>query len=151
MYTGCCDQPLANEVVQTTANDERVTHVGRLLRRTSLDELPQLWNVMRGEMSLVGPRPHAVAHDVRYAREIDSYVGRHRVKPGITGWAQVQGLRGETRTIEQMRKRVHADLEYIEKWSFSLDICILLRTVWLTCIGKSVAKEASSSQIIEQL
>ena len=90
-----------------------MTPVGRFLRRTSLDELPQLWNVLRGDMSVVGPRPHAREHDEYYKQEIDDYMRRHKVKPGITGWAQVSGLRGETRTVEEMRQRVEYDLFYI--------------------------------------
>ena len=111
------------------AGDPRVTRVGRILRRTSLDELPQLLNVLMGDMSLVGPRPHAVAHDQLYAEQIDDYLGRHRVKPGITGWAQVNGYRGETRTVADMRRRIELDLEYIDSWSLWLDLRILARTV----------------------
>jgi putative colanic acid biosynthesis UDP-glucose lipid carrier transferase len=119
-----------NEAVvpQATRNDPRVTAVGRILRRTSLDELPQIFNVMRGEMSLVGPRPHAVAHNEQYATVIDDYLSRHRVKPGITGWAQVNGLRGETDTQEKMRQRVQHDLYYIDNWSFWFDLKILALT-----------------------
>src|SRR5437870_397618 len=94
------------DFTQASRSDLRVTRVGRFLRRTSLDELPQLYNVLRGEMSLVGPRPHAVDHNHKYAAMIDEYLGRHRMKPGMTGWAQVNGLRGETNTVEQMRARV---------------------------------------------
>ena len=115
-------------VQQATKHDPRVTTVGRLLRITSLDELPQLLNVMLGEMSLVGPRPHAVAHDEYYASLIESYVGRHQVKPGITGWAQINGLRGETQTPEMMAKRIEFDIWYIQNWTLWLDIKILLLT-----------------------
>jgi putative colanic acid biosynthesis UDP-glucose lipid carrier transferase len=115
-------------VPQATRDDPRVTRLGRLLRRTSLDELPQLLNVFKGEMSLVGPRPHAVAHNERYATIIDGYLSRHRVKPGITGWAQVNGLRGETDTPEKMRARVQHDLFYIDNWSLLFDLKILLLT-----------------------
>src|SRR6185437_7559524 len=115
-------------VPQARRNDPRVTRIGGLLRRTSLDELPQLFNVLRGDMSLVGPRPHAVAHNEQYAKIIDGYLGRHRVKPGITGWAQVNGLRGETDTPEKMRMRVQFDLFYIDNWSLLLDLKILLLT-----------------------
>jgi putative colanic acid biosynthesis UDP-glucose lipid carrier transferase len=115
-------------VPQATRNDPRVTRLGRLLRRSSLDELPQLLNVLRGDMSLVGPRPHAVAHNVHYAALIDDYLGRHRVQPGITGWAQVNGWRGETDTIEKMQKRVEFDLAYIERWSVMFDLRIILQT-----------------------
>jgi len=118
-------------VPQATRNDPRVTRIGRLLRRTSLDELPQLFNVLRGEMSLVGPRPHAVDHNKMYAAMIDAYLGRHRMKPGITGWAQVNGLRGETKTVEQMRLRVQHDLHYIDNWSLWLDLKILLLTLFV--------------------
>jgi putative colanic acid biosynthesis UDP-glucose lipid carrier transferase len=129
MHADRCDAPDAKVVRQATRNDPRVTRVGRILRRTSLDELPQLLNVLAGDMSLIGPRPHAVAHDHHYAQLIDDYVGRHKVKPGITGWAQVNGLRGETRTVEEMRRRIELDLEYIDKWSLWLDARILMRTV----------------------
>ena len=112
----------------TIGQDPRITRVGAFLRRTSLDELPQLINVLRGDMSLVGPRPHAVAHNVQYAQIIDDYLSRHRVKPGITGWAQINGLRGETDTPEKMRARVEHDLYYIDNWSLMLDIKILLLT-----------------------
>jgi len=118
-------------VPQATRNDPRVTRIGRFLRRTSLDELPQLFNVLRGEMSLVGPRPHAVDHNKMYAAMIDAYLGRHRMKPGITGWAQVNGLRGETKTVEQMRLRVQHDLHYIDNWSLWLDLKILLLTLFV--------------------
>jgi putative colanic acid biosynthesis UDP-glucose lipid carrier transferase len=116
-------------VPQARRNDPRITRVGRFLRRTSLDELPQMLNVLVGEMSLVGPRPHAIAHNEYYAKLIDGYLNRHRVKPGITGWAQVNGLRGETPTLEAMHERVKHDLFYIENWSIWLDVWILLRTL----------------------
>lgn len=109
-------------------DDPRVTRVGRVLRRFSIDELPQLFNVIRGEMSLVGPRPHAVAHDVHYARVIENYEIRQHVKPGITGWAQVNGLRGETAERELMRRRVAHDIWYAKNASIMLDIRILLLT-----------------------
>jgi putative colanic acid biosynthesis UDP-glucose lipid carrier transferase len=115
-------------VPQARRNDPRITRIGAFLRRTSLDELPQLFNVLRGDMSLVGPRPHAVAHNEHYAKIIDGYLGRHRVKPGITGWAQVNGLRGETETPEKMRMRVQYDLFYIDNWSLMLDLKILVMT-----------------------
>jgi len=114
---------------QARRDDPRVTRVGRWLRRSSVDELPQLANVLLGTMSLVGPRPHAIAHDERYAAVIDGYLGRHRVLPGITGWAQVKGYRGETETIEKMARRVEYDLYYIDNWSPMFDVYILLRTV----------------------
>src|SRR5271163_1850565 len=109
-------------VPQARRNDPRITRVGAFLRASSLDELPQLFNVLRGDMSLVGPRPHAVAHNEHYAKIIDGYLGRHRVKPGITGWAQVNGLRGETETPEKMRMRVQYDLFYIDNWSLLFEI-----------------------------
>lgn len=116
-------------VPQARRNDPRVTRVGRFLRRTSLDELPQLINVLGGDMSLVGPRPHAVAHDEKYATLIDGYLARHRIKPGITGWAQVNGMRGETDTLEKMERRLEYDLYYINNWSPLLDLLILCRTL----------------------
>jgi putative colanic acid biosysnthesis UDP-glucose lipid carrier transferase len=115
-------------VRQATANDARTTRVGRFLRRYSLDELPQLINVLRGEMSLVGPRPHAVAHNETYRKLIKGYMIRHKVLPGITGLAQVNGLRGETRSIAQMEARVRYDLEYVRNWSILLDLKILAKT-----------------------
>ncbi|WP_372422883.1 exopolysaccharide biosynthesis polyprenyl glycosylphosphotransferase [Salinarimonas chemoclinalis] len=116
-------------IVQATRDDPRVTRLGRLLRRYNLDELPQLVNVLRGEMSLVGPRPHAVAHDLEYQRQIARYARRHNVKPGITGWAQVHGLRGRTETVASMERRVAFDLYYIENHSILLDLRILLMTL----------------------
>lgn len=119
----------SGNVVQASRADPRVTRVGWFLRRSSLDELPQLFNVLRGEMSLVGPRPHAVPHNHLYGKQIEDYFRRHRLKPGITGWAQVNALRGETRSIDKMRARVEHDLYYIDNWSLALDLRILLRTV----------------------
>jgi putative colanic acid biosysnthesis UDP-glucose lipid carrier transferase len=116
-------------VAQATAQDCRVTRVGRFIRRTSLDELPQLFNVLQGTMSLVGPRPHAVAHNEKYRRLISGYMIRHKVRPGITGLAQVHGLRGETETLEKMAERVRYDLEYLRNWSPWLDIKILVRSL----------------------
>ena len=124
--TVCEDGPV---VEQATAKDCRVTRIGRLIRRTSLDELPQLFNVLQGTMSLVGPRPHAVAHNEKYRRLIDGYMIRHKVRPGITGLAQVHGLRGETETVEKMAARVRYDLEYLRNWSPWLDIVILFRSL----------------------
>jgi Undecaprenyl-phosphate glucose phosphotransferase len=115
---------------QATRNDPRVTRVGRILRRTNIDELPQLLNVVRGEMSLVGPRPHAVAHNEMYDGQIARMARRHNVKPGITGWAQVNGFRGETDTLEKMRDRVEHDLYYIDHWSFAFDVKILVKTIF---------------------
>jgi putative colanic acid biosynthesis UDP-glucose lipid carrier transferase len=125
------------EIRQAKAEDERVTRVGRLLRRTSADELPQLWNVLKGEMSLVGPRPHAVSHNIYYANLWKNYSNRHRVKPGITGWAQVNGLRGETSDPEKMRQRARFDLYYIENWTLGLDLEILLRTAAVVLEAKN--------------
>jgi len=119
-----------DRIVQATKNDPRVTRVGRILRKASLDELPQLVNVLKGEMSLVGPRPHARAHDDYYAQQIDIYRLRQTVKPGITGWAQVHGLRGETPTLALMRQRVEHDVWYAQNLSLALDIEILVRTVF---------------------
>jgi len=116
-------------IVQATKNDRRITHLGALLRKLSIDELPQLLNVLRGDMSLVGPRPHALAHDNEYDRLIATYAMRHKMKPGITGWAQVNGFRGETPELGMMKRRVESDLWYIESWSPWLDIRIMLLTV----------------------
>ena len=113
---------------QAVANDPRVTRVGRWLRRTSLDELPQLVNVLKGEMSVVGPRPHALAHNREYETKIALYARRHNVKPGITGWAQINGLRGRTESVEMMRRRLEHDLYYIDHWSLSFDIFIMACT-----------------------
>ncbi|MDE2368765.1 MAG: undecaprenyl-phosphate glucose phosphotransferase [Burkholderiales bacterium] len=114
---------------QATKDDERITPFGAFLRRTSLDELPQFINVLQGRMSIVGPRPHAVAHNEQYRQLIKAYMVRHKVKPGITGWAQIHGLRGETNTIEKMQSRVEYDLEYLRNWSLGLDLQIIARTV----------------------
>jgi Undecaprenyl-phosphate glucose phosphotransferase len=114
---------------QATRDDPRITRVGRWLRRTNLDEIPQLFNVIAGDMSLVGPRPHALSHNHEYERKISLYARRHNVKPGITGWAQIHGLRGETDTADKMRRRVEHDLYYIDNWSFVLDLVIMARTV----------------------
>ena len=119
----------AGRTMQATRGDPRVTRVGRFLRRSSIDELPQLLNVLNGTMSLVGPRPHAVDHNEEYARKIRGYFARHRVKPGITGWAQVNGLRGQIETPEQMAARVRLDVYYTENWSLLFDLTILARTV----------------------
>lgn len=116
---------------QAEKNDSRVTRVGAFIRRTSLDELPQIFNVLAGNMSLVGPRPHAVQHDEEYSQRIFDYFARHNIKPGITGLAQVRGLRGETKDIDQMIQRIESDIEYINNWSVWLDISIILRTVFV--------------------
>ncbi|MEM1228974.1 MAG: undecaprenyl-phosphate glucose phosphotransferase [Pseudomonadota bacterium] len=125
-------------VKQATKTDDRVTTVGRIIRRTSLDELPQLIQVLTGKMSLVGPRPHAISHNQFYADKIDRYMARHRIKPGMTGWAQVLGMRGETETVEKMQRRVQLDIEYINNWSLSFDIWILLRTPLAVLTNKDV-------------
>lgn len=117
------------DIKQASANDPRITRLGRLLRRSSLDELPQLINVLRGEMSLVGPRPHALIHDEHWGELLESYANRQQVKPGITGYAQVMGWRGETETADKMQGRVEHDLEYIANWSLGLDLKILGKTV----------------------
>jgi len=124
-------------IVQARKDDPRVTRLGSFLRRTSLDELPQLINVLRGTMSLVGPRPHAVAHNEQYRRLIDRYMLRHKVKPGITGWAQVNGWRGETDTLDKMQKRVEFDLAYIHNWSLTLDLKILFLTAFRVLTDKN--------------
>jgi Undecaprenyl-phosphate glucose phosphotransferase len=125
------DRPPEAGVPQARRDDPRVTPFGAFLRRSSLDELPQLLNVLDGSMSLVGPRPHAVAHNKQYAEIIEGYFGRHRMKPGITGWAQVNGLRGETKTRDKMEARVEYDIYYIENWSLLFDLQILAMTVWV--------------------
>jgi Undecaprenyl-phosphate glucose phosphotransferase len=119
----------AGVVTQATKGDSRITSVGRLLRRTSLDELPQFFNVLRGEMSVVGPRPHAIEHDELYRKIVNGYIHRYRIKPGITGWAQINGFRGETDRLEKMQKRVEHDLYYLLNWSFALDMRIVVATV----------------------
>jgi undecaprenyl-phosphate galactose phosphotransferase/putative colanic acid biosynthesis UDP-glucose lipid carrier transferase len=116
------------EIRQAERYDPRVTAVGRILRRTSIDELPQLFNVLQGQMSIVGPRPHAIAHDEEYATLIGNYAFRHHMKPGITGWAQIHGHRGGTPRLEQMQRRIEQDLWYINNWSLGLDLSILIRT-----------------------
>jgi putative colanic acid biosynthesis UDP-glucose lipid carrier transferase len=118
-------------IVQARKGDARVTRIGGILRKTSLDELPQFINVLQGRMSIVGPRPHAVAHNEQYRQLIKSYMVRHKVKPGITGWAQVNGLRGETDSLEKMEARIRCDLDYLRNWSLRLDLYIIFRTVKL--------------------
>ncbi len=118
-------------VKQASKNDQRITPFGAFIRRTSLDELPQFINVLQGRMSIVGPRPHAVAHNETYRKLIKGYMVRHKVKPGITGWAQVSGYRGETDTVEKMEKRIECDLEYLRNWSLSMDLWIIVKTVVL--------------------
>jgi len=116
-------------IVQATKDDQRVTRVGGFLRRYSLDELPQFFNVLGGSMSIVGPRPHPIALNEQYRKLIDGYMIRHKVKPGITGWAQVNGFRGETQTLEKMQKRIEHDLDYLRNWSLSLDLWIMVKTI----------------------
>lgn len=133
--TTCDDGPV---IVQAKKGDARITPLGAFLRRTSLDELPQFWNVFTGQMSVVGPRPHAVAHNEIYRGQIRGYMLRHKVKPGITGWAQVNGLRGETEVVEKMQSRVQHDLYYIDNWSLFWD----LKIVFLTIFGHKVRSHA---------
>ncbi len=116
-------------IQQAQKNDRRITPLGAILRKTSLDELPQFINVLQGKMSIVGPRPHAVAHNEQYRKLIDGYMVRHKVKPGITGWAQVNGYRGETEVLDKMKKRVDYDLDYLRNWSLRLDLYIIVKTV----------------------
>jgi Undecaprenyl-phosphate glucose phosphotransferase len=126
--------------IQASRDDPRITKVGRFIRRTSIDELPQLFNVLGGSMSMVGPRPHPIdtkAENVLFEEAVAEYAARHRVKPGLTGWAQVNGWRGETDTIEKIRKRVDHDLYYIENWSLLLDIKIVLMTIVTVLRGKN--------------
>jgi putative colanic acid biosynthesis UDP-glucose lipid carrier transferase len=127
----------SQQTIQATRDDPRVTRSGRFLRRFSLDELPQLFNVLGGTMSLVGPRPHAVDHNEKYAQLIRGYFARHRVKPGLTGWAQVNGFRGETRTVEAMESRVQYDIQYVENWSLLFDLKILVMTVVVCLTGRN--------------
>src|SRR6185437_7003858 len=124
-------------VRQATRNDSRVTPFGAFLRRSSLDELPQFVNVLQGRMSIVGPRPHAVAHNETYRKLIKGYMQRHKVKPGITGWAQVNGLRGETETLDKMKARIDHDLDYLRNWSLRLDLYIILRTAVVALKGQN--------------
>jgi putative colanic acid biosynthesis UDP-glucose lipid carrier transferase len=134
MKVHCEDQ---GKVTQACKNDARITKLGAFLRRTSLDELPQFYNVLQGRMSIVGPRPHAVQHNELYKDQVNRYMLRHMVKPGITGWAQVNGLRGETDTLEKMQKRIEYDLYYIENWSFWFDLKIIFLTIFKGFINKN--------------
>ncbi|CAI1526925.1 Putative colanic biosynthesis UDP-glucose lipid carrier transferase [Serratia quinivorans] len=126
-----------DKVIQATKGDVRITPVGAFLRRTSLDELPQFINVLKGDMSIVGPRPHAVAHNEQYRKLIKGYMLRHKMKPGITGWAQINGWRGETDTLDKMEKRVEFDLDYIRNWSVWLDVKIVFLTIFKGFISKT--------------
>jgi len=130
-----CDD--GTEITQVKKNDTRITKLGNFLRRTSLDELPQFFNVIMGKMSIVGPRPHACAHNEQYRKLIPKYMLRHLVKPGITGWAQIHGWRGETDTLDKMEKRIEFDLYYIENWSLWMDIRIILLTFFKGFINKN--------------
>lgn len=132
-----CDN--GNHVVQAKKQDARITPFGGFLRRTSLDELPQFINVLQGRMSIVGPRPHAVAHNEMYRKLIKGYMIRHKVKPGITGWAQVNGLRGETETLDKMKARIDHDIDYLRNWSPRLDFYIILQTVMVIAKGQDGA------------
>jgi putative colanic acid biosynthesis UDP-glucose lipid carrier transferase len=114
---------------QATRDDQRITPIGKLLRRTNLDEMPQFINVFFGQMSVIGPRPHMLKHTEEYSKIIDKFMVRHLVKPGITGWAQVNGYRGETKDVNDMEGRVRADVWYIENWSFGLDVKIIIMTI----------------------
>jgi putative colanic acid biosysnthesis UDP-glucose lipid carrier transferase len=124
-------------VKQATRDDPRITRFGAFIRRTSLDELPQFVNVLQGRMSIVGPRPHAVAHNEQYRKLVKAYMARHKVKPGITGWAQVNGLRGETDTLDKMAARIEFDLEYLRNWTLGLDLLIIAKTVKLVFLDRS--------------
>ena len=124
-----------DQVRQATQGDARITPFGRFIRRTSLDELPQFFNVLQGSMSVVGPRPHAVTHNEQYRKLIKGYMIRHKVKPGITGLAQVNGARGETENIEDMERRIQYDLEYLRNWSVKMDLKIVLETVRVVLRG----------------
>jgi putative colanic acid biosynthesis UDP-glucose lipid carrier transferase len=130
-------QESSGSITQATKNDSRFTPIGQFLRRTSLDELPQFINVLQGRMSVVGPRPHAVQHNDHYKELIPRYMLRHKMKPGITGWAQVNGLRGETDTLDKMQARVDYDLHYLEHWSLLLDLRIVIGTVFKGFINKN--------------
>jgi putative colanic acid biosysnthesis UDP-glucose lipid carrier transferase len=132
-----CTMDNGSVVKQATQNDSRLTSIGGFLRRTSLDELPQFINVLQGSMSIVGPRPHAVAHNEQYRKVIKGYMLRHKVKPGITGWAQINGWRGETDTLEKMQKRVEFDLHYIRNWNIWLDVKIVFLTIFKGFISKN--------------
>ena len=130
-----CEDGVAVE--QARKQDTRMTPLGRFLRRTSLDEFPQFFNVLQGRMSIVGPRPHAVAHNEMYRKLIKGYMLRHKVKPGITGWAQVNGYRGETETLDKMSARIDYDLDYLRNWSLRLDLYIIAKTVWVVLNRKN--------------
>jgi len=125
--------------LQATKDDPRVTKIGAFLRKTSLDEFPQFFNVLLGHMSIVGPRPHMLSHTEQYSNLIDQFMVRHFIKPGITGWAQINGLRGETKTVNDMHERVKADVWYMENWSFPLDLKIIFMTAFNVLHGEKNA------------
>jgi undecaprenyl-phosphate galactose phosphotransferase/putative colanic acid biosynthesis UDP-glucose lipid carrier transferase len=127
------------DALQATKDDPRLTYTGGFLRRSNLDELPQFWNVLKGEMSVVGPRPHMLKHTEEYSQRVSKFLVRHLAKPGITGWAQVNGLRGETKELIQMEQRVEADIWYVENWSLTLDIRIVIKTIWNMLRGEEKA------------
>ena len=124
-------------VTQARRGDPRVTRFGKFLRKSSLDEFPQFINVLQGKMSIVGPRPHAIEHNEQFKESVEQYMLRHKVKPGITGWAQINGYRGETNTLEKMQKRVELDLFYIENWSIWFDLRIIARTFFTVFFDKN--------------
>ena len=132
-----CDN--GGQIIQATKNDARITRFGSFLRKTSLDELPQFINVLQGRMSIVGPRPHAVSHNEMYRKMIKGYMIRHKVRPGITGWAQVNGLRGETDTLDKMEARIQYDIDYLRNWSLRLDTYIIFKTLWVVVRGQDGA------------
>ena len=131
------DSGIAKELKQVVKDDKRVTSIGKYLRKYSIDELPQLFNVINGDMSLVGPRPHAVVHNELYKNKINGYIQRHSIKPGMTGLAQVNGFRGETKKLKNMQNRLKADMEYIQDWSLYLDIKILVKTFFIIFKGSA--------------
>jgi lipopolysaccharide/colanic/teichoic acid biosynthesis glycosyltransferase len=143
-----CDPPHSRDVRPVAENDTRVFPVGRFLRERGLDEIPQFWNVIRGEMSVVGPRPHAVSHDDFFLINVPGYAIRYAVKPGITGLAQVSGCRGQIRSLDEIDRRVYFDLDYIDRVSLTVDIGIVCRTIWIVLFGadpkRSQAEEARS-------
>ncbi len=128
-----------SDKLQAVQNDPRLTAIGSILRKTNVDELPQFWNVLTGEMSVVGPRPHMLKHTEEYSQRVSKFLVRHLAKPGITGWAQVNGLRGETKQLIDMEKRVEADIWYVENWSLALDVRIVFRTIWNMLKGEEKA------------
>ena len=135
MEVFCSDVDKNGKYQQACKNDPRITKIGKSLRKTNLDELPQFWNVLKGEMSIVGPRPHPTQLNLESKDKVHLYMLRHLVKPGLTGWAQVNGYRGETRDISKMQKRIDHDIWYIENWSFWLDLQIIAQTMWIMIKG----------------